>query len=90
MTNPLPIPAPTPKDDIVPHQEKIEHIVDGKLDTYRAGDEQRRNAKFAVRGTATIAAPTAPGATYSQAEAQSAVAAINAIRAALTAAGITA
>lgn len=38
---------------------------------------------------AAVAAPTAPGVVYSQAEAASAVAAINAIRAALTAHGIT-
>lgn len=41
------------------------------------------------RKLAAIAAPTAPGVVYSQAEAASAVAAINAIRAALTAHGIT-
>jgi hypothetical protein len=39
---------------------------------------------------ATIAAPTAPGAGYVQAEAQSAVAAINSIIAALKAANIIA
>lgn len=38
---------------------------------------------------AAIAAPTAPGSVYVQAEAQSAVAAINAIRTALKDAGIT-
>lgn len=41
------------------------------------------------RKLTAIAAPTAPGVVYSQAEAASAVAAINAIRAALTAHGIT-
>lgn len=40
--------------------------------------------------SATIAAPTAPGGTYAQAEAQSAVTAINAIIAALKAANIIA
>lgn len=42
-----------------------------------------------VAKAAAIAAPTAPGAAYAQAEAQSAVAAINAIRTALTNIGIT-
>lgn len=45
--------------------------------------------RLAPDKSAAIAAPTAPGAVYLQAEAQSAVAAINAIRTALTKHGIT-
>lgn len=48
------------------------------------------NGNTPVAKAAAIAAPTAPGAVYQQTEAQSAVAAINAIRAALTNIGITA
>ena len=44
---------------------------------------------FVLRGTRVITSPTAPGATYVQAEAASTKASIDQIRAALTAAGIT-
>lgn len=42
-----------------------------------------------VARAGAITAPNAPGAVYAQADAQSAVAAINSIRAALTALGLT-
>ena len=45
--------------------------------------------KPSVAQQGAIGAPTAPGAVYAQAEAQSAVTAINSIRAALTALGLT-
>jgi hypothetical protein len=51
--------------------------------------EELRAGKVDRLGEPAIPAPTAPGAAYAQAEAQSAVAAINSIRAALTKAGIT-
>lgn len=47
------------------------------------------NGNTPVAKAAAIAAPTAPGAAYVQAEAASAVAAINAIRTALANIGIT-
>lgn len=56
----------------------------------RAARESGPVTRYARRvGAAAVAAPTAPGAAYSQAEAQSAVAAINAMRVALKSAGIT-
>lgn len=48
------------------------------------------NGNAAIAKAAAITAPTAPGAAYVQAEAQSAVTAINSIRTALTNIGITA
>lgn len=64
------------------HQEDVEEVIDARIDIADDG--------YAIRGTAVIASPTAPSASYVQAEADSAKTAIDAIRAALTAAGITA
>lgn len=80
------MPALTPYEDtIIPHQDLIETIVDERVTANQADDV----AAFAAKGTATIASPTAPGATYSQAEMASLKTAIDGIRAALTATGVT-
>lgn len=76
----------TPNDDTVDKQDQHEALIRQEL----AAEDSSDRARFAKRGTSTIAAPTAPGATYDASVAASSVAAINAIRAALTAAGITA
>lgn len=60
----------------------------GRLRASAAGTGLNGNAPVAK--AAAIAAPTVPGGLYNSAEAQSAVDAINAIRAALAAIGITA
>jgi hypothetical protein len=69
----------TPVNDrTIPHQEKVEAVIDARV------------AEVAPHHvTGTIASPTAPGATYSQAEAASMKTAVDAIRVKLTAAGIT-
>jgi hypothetical protein len=72
------------------HQEDVEEVINVEIEEAELVQDVENDAEFAKRGTAVIAAPTAPGATYSQAEAASAKTAIDAIRAALTAAGITA
>lgn len=59
-------------------------------DMKHTGTKTGLNGATPVVQAGAIAAPTAPGAAYSQAEAQSAVAAINAIRTALQNIGITA
>jgi hypothetical protein len=69
----------TPVNDrTIPHQEKVEAVIDARV---------LEVAPHHVTGA--IASPTAPSATYVQAEAASAKAAIDEIRAALTAAGLT-
>lgn len=72
-------------DTTIPHQDLVETIVDERILANQADDV----AAFALRGTATIASPTAPGATYSQAEMASLKTAVDAIRAALTASHVT-
>lgn len=72
-------------DQTIPHQALVETVIDARIEANQDSDE----AAFAAQGTAVITAPTAPGGTYSQAEAASAKTAIDAIRAALTASGIT-
>lgn len=69
-------------DDTILHQTDVEDVIDAQID--EADDD------YARVGTGTIASPTAPGSSYSQAEAASMKTAVDAIRAALTAAGITA
>lgn len=79
-------PALTPYEDtILPHQDLIETVIDERIATNQTADV----AAFVSKGTAVIASPTAPGATYSQAEAASMKTAIDAIRAQLTARGVT-
>lgn len=57
----------------------------------RVPNEKNLKKVFAVKtDAAAIAAPTAPGASYAQAEAASMKTAVDAIRAALVKAGITA
>lgn len=101
------IPAPTPEDDVIEKQERVEYVVDQELSGQHTADQAEfvdetelsdavdaqhtaDQAEFASQGSATIASPTAPGVTYDQAEAASMKTAVDAIRAALTAAGITA
>jgi hypothetical protein len=79
--------AHTPYEDtILPHQDLIETVVDERISANQTEDV----ATFVSKGTTTVASPTAPGATYSQAEAASMKTAIDNIRAVLTARGITA
>lgn len=61
------------------HEEDVRAVVANEV----AGD-------FAAKGSAVIASPSAQSATYVQAEATSLKTSIDQIRAALTAAGITA
>lgn len=68
-------------DDTILHQADVEAVIDAQIDD--ADDV------YARTGSTTIAAPTAPSASYSQAEAASMKTAVDAIRAALTASGIT-
>lgn len=72
-------------DTIIPHQDLIETVIDERIVTNQTADV----AAFAAQGTDVIASPTAPGATYSQTEMASLKTAIDAIRAALTASGVT-
>lgn len=72
------------------HQDDVEDVIDHLVDADVETDNTRDDETYAARGTSVIASPTAPGAAYVQAEAASAKTAIDAIRAALTAAGITA
>ncbi len=69
-------------DDTILHQTDVEEVIDAQID--EADDA------YATKHTGTtIAAPTAPGSSYSQAEAASMKTAVDAIRAALTASGVT-
>lgn len=68
-----------PTNEVV--SAKVDFIAGG---SYLASDWNPRTAT-----TAAIASPTAPGAAYAQAEAASMKTAVDAIRAALTANGIT-
>lgn len=74
------------QDHTILHQTEVELVIDERIELENVADR----AEFAKQGTAVIASPTAPSATYVQAEAQSMKTAIDAIRAALTAADITA
>lgn len=81
-----PVVPPTPaKLHTIPNQTKVEQVIDKRV----SGDQANDNARFAKKGTTVIASPTAPGATYSQTEMASLKTAIDAIRAALTASGVT-
>lgn len=71
------------------HQEDTEAVINAEIDQAEVVQDLENDAEFAKRGTAVIAAPSAPGATYSQAEVASLKTAIDAIRAALTAAKVT-
>lgn len=72
-------PALTPsKDRTIVHQDKIEKVIDKRIELDQTGD----NAKFALQGTTVVASPAAVAADLKVA--------VDAIRAALTAAKITA
>ncbi len=69
-------------DDTILHQTDVEAVINAEID--EADDA------YATKHTGTtIAAPSAPGASYVQAEMASLKTAIDAIRAALTASGVT-
>ncbi len=79
-----------PEPKRILHQADVESVINVEIAQAEVAQDAQNDAEFAKRGTTVIASPTAPGAAYVQAEAASAKAAIDAIRAALTAAGITA
>lgn len=64
------------------HQTDVEDVIDHLVDADIEADQIRDEAEFAARGTTVIASPTADAASLKVA--------VDAIRAALTAAGITA
>jgi hypothetical protein len=72
------------------HQDDVEEVINVEVEEAEVEQDAENDEEFAKRGVAVIASPTAPSAGYLQAEAASAKTAIDAIRAALTAAGITA
>jgi len=67
-------------DDTILHQADVEEVIDDRIDV--ADDD------YVHKGTTSIAAPTAPGATYAQAEAASTRTAVVNIINALVAAGL--
>lgn len=79
---------PAPKRIL--HQADVEGVINFEIDEAEVAQDAENDAEFAKRGTSVISSPTAPGAAYSQAEVASLKTSIDQIRAALTAAGITA
>lgn len=75
-----------PEKKRILHQADVEDVIQHLIDD----DDLADRLEFAKRGTAVISSPTAPSATYVQAEITSLKTAIDEIRAALTAAGVTA
>lgn len=78
-----------PEPKRILHQADVESVINVEITQAEVAQDAQNDAEFAKRGTAVIASPTAPSATYVQAEAASAKTSIDQIRAALTAAGIT-
>ena len=69
-------------DDTILHEADVKEVIDAEID--EADDA------YATKHTGTtIAPPSAPGASYVQAEMTSMKTAVDAIRAALTASGVT-
>ncbi len=79
-----------PEPKRILHQSDVEEVINVEITQAEVAQDTQNDLEFAKRGTTVIASPTAPGAAYVQAEAASQKTAIDAIRAALTAAGITA
>lgn len=71
------------------HQADVEEVINIEIEQAELVQDVENDAEFAKRGVAVIASPTAPGATYSQAEVASLKTAVDAIRAALTASHVT-
>ena len=92
MTTPNPnvVPAPTPADDVIDKQERVEFVIDKRVSANESTGDLQNDVEFAKRRPTTlIATPLAPSATYVQAEAASMKVAVDAIRAALTSSGVT-
>lgn len=64
-------------DHTIPHQNLVEEVIDQRIVVDKAADD----AAYAAQGTAVIASPTADAASLKTA--------VDAIRAALTASGVT-
>jgi hypothetical protein len=75
--------------DTIPHQDAVEGVIGQSIRAERVTQNANDELLYADRGTATIASPTAPSATYVQAEAASLKTAVDAIRVALIASGVT-
>lgn len=90
MTTPAPVPAPTPADDVIDKQERVEYVVDGRVATNEAAGDLQNDAEFARRGTSVVPATVAISATYVQAELVALRATVDALRAAVKASGVTA
>lgn len=72
------------------HQVDTEEVINAEIAEANVVANAVDDATYARKGVTVVASPVAPGATYSQAEAAELKTAIDAIRAALTASGITA
>lgn len=79
-----------PEPKRILHQADVESVINVEIAQAEVAQDAQNDAEFAKRGTAVISTPTAPGAAYVQAEVASLKTSIDEIRAALTAAGITA
>jgi hypothetical protein len=64
------------------HQEDVEEVINVEIEEAEAIQDTENDAEFAKKGTAVIASPTADAASLKTA--------VDAIRAALTASGVTA
>jgi hypothetical protein len=75
--------------DTILHQTAVEGVIDDSIRAERVKADINDELLYADRGTTTIASPTAPSATYVQAEAAAMKTAVDEIRAVLIASGIT-
>lgn len=80
------IPAPTPADDVIDRQERVEYVIDERVAT----DNEADDLKYALRGDDVVASPATQTGSYVQADAQSLKTAIDGIITALVASGILA
>ena len=79
----------SPVPDTILHQTDVQAVIDAAISADRSSQTTQLATTYAKRGVAVIATPTAPGAAYVQAEMTSLKTAIDAIRAALSASGVT-
>lgn len=75
--------------DTILHQTAVEGVIDASIRADSVAQNANDELLYADRGIGTIASPTAPSATYVQAEVASLKTAVDAIRVALTTSGIT-
>jgi hypothetical protein len=84
------IPEPTPEDDVIDKQERVEYVVDERIAAADVEEDEANALLFARLGTDVVVSPTSPSAGYVQAEAASMKTAVDAIIAALVESGILA